>query len=43
MPKKYDFEKQGCPVDEMKKIEEKSELHSLYWLSDGNNGRCYTG
>ncbi len=42
MPKKRDFEKQGCQVCETKKIEEKSDLHSLHSLS-GGNGRCYTG
>ncbi len=29
MPKKRDFEKQGCQVGETKKIKEKSDLHSL--------------
>ncbi len=42
MPKKCDFEKQGCQVGKMKKIEEKLDLHSLCSLS-GGNGRYFTG
>ncbi len=41
MLKECDFEKQGCQVGEMKKIEEKSDLHFLRSLSSGN-GRCNT-
>ncbi len=36
MPKKRDFETQGCQVEETKKIEEKLDLHSLRLLSGGN-------
>ncbi len=42
MPKKCDFEKQGCQVGKTKKIEEKSDLQYLCSLS-GGNGRCYIG
>ncbi len=41
MPKKHDFEKQGCQVGKMKKLNEKLDLHSLRAQS-GENGRCYT-
>ncbi len=36
MPKKCDFEKQERRVGKMKKIEEKSDLHSPCSLSGGN-------
>ncbi len=39
--KKRDFEKQRCQVDEMKKNEEKLNLHSLHSQS-GGNGRYHT-
>ncbi len=39
MPKKHNFEKQGCQVGETKNIEEKLDLRFL----SGVNGRCYTG
>ncbi len=42
MPEIRNFVKQGCQVGEMKKLEEKSDLHYLRSLS-GGNGRCYTG